>query len=251
MRVSNINEKTVDFIRTNGKRILCTAALGATLVVPVEEALAEKNQNEENSLLTKQSQNTNYNNVSDEELISQMADEQKISIEIDGKTTVIDAKDMDKAIEQAKEFVSENVKEEKKEDWVSIVTSEWRKSENYSEDNLEYYRYVLKITPNESFDPLVFNRKWENLVKDIYERPQDISHMFTVLENDKETKTFTSKEEKNLNTKFFSLSVEGKDITVYYQITTPEDIRAMYLTAIVIGLSFGLMFAGAILISNK
>ena len=96
---------------------------------------------------------------------------------------------------------------------------------------------------------MVFNRKWENLAKDIYERPQAISNMLDILENNKETKMVTKEEEKKLNTRFFSLSVEGKDITVYYQITTPEDIRTMWLTAIAIGLAFGLMFGGVIYIT--
>lgn len=245
MKISDITNKTVEFFRNNGKRIVCTAALGITLGVPVEEALAEKDQKEANTSQTKVSQNVNYiNSISDEDIIKQNTKDNKITIIAKGKKTTVPANNLKRIAEVIRESTTEKPA---KEEGIYVITSEWRKSKNYSEDNREYYRNITKISPNDSFDPVYFNRKWENLSKELNEHPERISHMFDVLGTTQETIVVNKIQERNLTTQFSSLTVEGRDIVVYYQTKKQSSI----LMAVIVGLALGLILSSAIMISGK
>ncbi len=245
MKISNITNKTVEFFRNNGKRIVCTAALGITLGVPVEEALAEKDQKDANTSQTKVSQNVNYNNsISDEDIIKQNTKDNRITIIAKGKKTTVPANNLKRIAEVIGESVDEKPA---KEEGIYVIRSEWRKSKNYSEDNREYYRNITKISPNDSFDPVYFNRKWENLSIELNEHPERISHMFDVLGTTQETIIVNKIQERNLTTQFSSLTVEGRDIVVYYQTKKDSSI----LMAVIVGLALGLILGSVIMISGK
>ncbi len=246
MRVSDITEKTVDFFKKNGRIIISTLALGTALVVPAEDAIAEKKQRNDNIPQTKNNLTINYDNsISDEELIRQSIKDNKIVLVADGKRTVLDENEAGKYVEKISEYAKERVVGHRDQDDIYIVRTEWKKSKDYSKSRREYYRVVMRISPNESFDPVYFSRKWENLIKELKEHPEKISHMFDVLETSQEKIVLNKAMEARFDTQVISLTVEGRDFTVYYPAANNNTATTLYMVLIItIGMSFGL--AGAL-----
>ena len=160
MKIKNISNKTIEFFKNNGKRIICLAATGFVLSTPSKAKLEEYS-----------------NNVTND-------------------------------IGYVEEYQDEKL--------VFTVTTEWKKTDNYSDgkgpakENREYKRTIRRMTIDENFNEDYFKDDYRKMLRTVEENKYE--NVFKVIEEMDEVITVDKNEENKLEKTYWTLEVEGTNI---------------------------------------